>query len=296
MFRSTFIMEGLKWLTFVLVSAVLYWNLSTTFPFFGTGEAGMRPLESFNGFIGQTKAVESIMIELCGSAKAGKVPEGFLLTGNPGLGKTEMAKAIAIQNKTAFHTVRFVTRTEIAKVLSKVEKGDIVFVDEGHRVRHEFYELLFPCIERKGLTLSDILGKEKEIEGIDSKKQIQDFIFIIATDQPGSLPNALKTRLKDHILDFYSERELRTIISNWFDSENKKVPMDESGMPKKEALVEFTPHVLTVIARTGKGNPRQALRHAKTVRHAALAAGMNSINAPFCKSCLKKNDISKNRP
>ncbi len=167
-----------------------------------------RP-ETFEDFVGQRKAVSRIEKLIEGATALGRACPPLLLVGPAGYGKTTMAEAIARRSRTQLHPLLAgadTRATDVCQLLSAVESGDVVFVDEVHRLSSDVQEAFFRPIEgSKTFELKEgRLDRTKLVS-------IADFTLVAATDQPGRLLKAFRSRLTRIEFVPYSLRELKEI-------------------------------------------------------------------------------------
>lgn len=213
-----------------------------------------RPIPSFHGFVGQRETVKSLA-DHCQGALAKAEPLPHVQFGGPsGIGKTQLARSVAAEMKTnclEFYASKQSKKSQLVELLFRVQKADIVFVDEIHSLPADGQELLYPAIDQQRVPDID---KEKHRIIENSWVQIPPFTLIAATDQPGMLRNALRQRLVlRYMLGDYSTPEMRQIVLNY----------------ASELKLLLKPQAATRLAEAARGIPRRA-RHLMKSLHTVL--------------------------
>jgi Holliday junction DNA helicase RuvB len=238
-------------------------------------EVTLRP-SIWNDYIGQEKIKKNLQVFIQACKKREEVLDHILLFGPPGLGKTTLSHIIANQMEanikvTAAPTIE--KGGDLAAILTNLEEGDILFIDEIHRLSPAIEEILYPAMEDFRLDIIIGSGPAAQTVQIDLPK----FTLIGATTRAGMLSNPLRDRFGMHFrLNFYSDDELSKIISL------ASVKLEKES--DKESSFE--------IARRSRGTPRVALRLLKRVRDFAEVADEKSIKIHRCKYALDELGIN----
>ncbi|TLS39266.1 Holliday junction branch migration DNA helicase RuvB [Pseudalkalibacillus caeni] len=235
-----------------------------------TAEYSLRP-QSLSQYIGQTKVKEnlSIFIE---AAKMRKEPlDHVLLYGPPGLGKTTLSAIIANEMGVNLRTTSgpAIERPgDLAAILTALEPGDVLFIDEIHRLHRSVEEVLYPAME--DFCLDIVIGKGETARSV--RLDLPPFTLVGATTRAGALSAPLRDRFGVMSrLEYYNEHELAFIVKRA--SEILNVEMEDS------ASVE--------LAKRSRGTPRIANRLLKRVRDFAQVQGDGIITHILADKALK---------
>ena len=238
-------------------------------------EVTLRPT-IWDEYIGQEKIKKNLQVFIKACKKRGEVLDHILLFGPPGLGKTTLSYIIANQMESSIKVTAAPTIEkggDLAAILTNLEDGDILFIDEIHRLTPAIEEILYPAMEDFRLDIIIGSGPAAQTVQIDLPK----FTLIGATTRAGMISNPLRDRFGMHFrLNFYTDNELSRIIDLASIKLNKK--------SVKTASLE--------IARRSRGTPRVALRLLKRVRDFAEVENVAQITLFRCKYALDELGIN----
>ena len=237
-------------------------------------DAALRP-KRLDDFVGQKQAKDNLAIFI-GAAKArGEALDHVLFHGPPGLGKTTLAQIVANELGVSFRSTSgpVITRPgDLAALLTNLEAGDVLFIDEIHRLSPAVEEVLYPAMEDYRLDL--MIGEGPAARSV--KIDLPRFTLIGATTRSGLLAKPLLDRFGIPVrLDFYAMADLTKIILR--------------GADKLSAVM--APDGAAEIARRARGTPRVAGRLLRRVRDVATVDGAPEIDARVADAALARLEI-----
>ena len=240
-------------------------------------EISLRP-SSWDEYIGQGQIKKNLKVFIEASKKRGEALDHVLFFGPPGLGKTTIANLIATEMATNIKTTSapMIEKSgDLAAILTNIEEGDILFIDEIHRMSPAIEEILYSAME--DFRLDIIIGSGPAAQTV--KIDLPRFTLIGATTRAGMLSHPLRERFGMHFrMQFYSSEELSEIVRL------ASIKLDK--VSDDDAAYE--------IAKRSRGTPRLALRLLRRVRDFAEVANETSVNIKTTKYALDQlgvNDI-----
>ncbi|MBL6785089.1 MAG: Holliday junction branch migration DNA helicase RuvB [Rickettsiales bacterium] len=239
--------------------------------------SSLRPV-SFDRFIGQNQLKENLKVFITAANKRSDVMDHILFYGPPGLGKTTLAQIIAIEtgaNLVSTSGPLLTKAGDIASILTSLKEGDILFVDEIHRMNISVEEILYSAME--DFKLDILIGEGPSARTV--KIDLPKFTLIGATTRMGMISAPLRDRFGIPLrLEFYKPKELEVLIKAAAAKLN--ISFDETGSYE--------------VATRSRGTPRIALRLLKRVRDYADFVDSKIITSKIADIALNNLEIDKN--
>ncbi|GBD25013.1 Holliday junction ATP-dependent DNA helicase RuvB [bacterium HR30] len=233
-------------------------------------DANLRP-RKLSEYIGQEGIKANLRVAIDAAKRRGESLEHLLIYGPPGLGKTSLAHIIAREMGVNIYTTSgpVIERPgDLAAILTNLQAGDVLFIDEIHRLSRVVEEILYPAMEDYQIDV--LIGQGPSARSI--RLDLQRFTLIGATTRAGLLTSPLRDRFGVSLrLDFYSVAELTEIVRRAAQILN--VPIDAAGA--------------TEIARRSRGTPRIANRLLRRVRDFAQVRAAGQIDAAVADEALR---------
>lgn len=238
--------------------------------------ARMRP-ENLEEFIGQSLVIKKLSIAIKSAKMRNEQLDHVILAGPPGLGKTTLAYIIANELNSKIHTTSgpvIEKQGDLAAILTSLEEGDILFIDEIHRLNKTIEEVLYTAME--DFAVDVMIGKGPSARSI--RIELAPFTLVGATTRIGLLSSPLRNRFGISLeLDFYSEEELEKIVAR---------SAFILGISLEKGAAQE-------IAKRSRGTPRVANRLLKRVRDFATVERKNKIDVETAKRALEILEIDE---
>ncbi len=238
--------------------------------------ASLRP-RSFDEYVGQERVVENLRISIDAAKRRGEPLEHVLFYGPPGLGKTTLAGLIARELGANFRPTSGPTLEkpkDLVGILTSLEKGDVFFVDEIHRLSRVVEEFLYPAME--DFQIDFVVDRGAYAKTL--KLPLKRFTLVGATTRAGMLTAPLRERfgIVQH-LDYYEPAELERIVRR---------SAGVLGVPVE-------PDAARTIAARSRGTPRVANRLLRRVRDYAEVRGDGRITLPIAEEALAREGVDR---
>ncbi|OGW28150.1 MAG: Holliday junction DNA helicase RuvB [Nitrospirae bacterium GWC2_57_13] len=237
-------------------------------------DQSLRPAR-FEDFVGQDRIRENLRVFIAAAKARGEALDHVLFCGPPGLGKTTLANIISHEmgtNITSTSGPVIERAGDLAAILTNLQHGDVLFIDEIHRMNRTVEEILYPAME--DFKLDIIIGQGPSARSI--KLDLPRFTLVGATTRTGLLTSPLRDRFGviDR-LNFYDPAELQTIVNR------------SAGLLR----VHIEPSAAVEIARRSRGTPRIANRLLRRVRDFAQVQGDGSISPEVVRNAMERLEV-----
>ena len=237
-------------------------------------DAALRP-KSLDEFVGQKAARENLRIFIEAARGRGEALDHVLFYGPPGLGKTTLAQIIAREMGVGFRATSgpvIAKSGDLAALLTNLEDGDVLFIDEIHRLSPAVEEILYPAMEDRALDLMIGEGPSARSVRIDLPR----FTLVGATTRQGLITTPLRDRFGIPVrLQFYSVEELESVVRR------------AAGL----LGLAIAPDGAAEIARRARGTPRIAGRLLRRVRDFADVAGDETVDRKVADAALTRLEV-----
>ncbi len=239
-------------------------------------DRALRPLKLAD-YVGQSSIKEQLSIFISAAKMRGEALDHLLVFGPPGLGKTTLAHIVANEMGVNLRQTSgpvLERPGDLAAILTNLEKNDVLFIDEIHRLSPVVEEILYPALEDYQIDI--MIGEGPAARSI--KIDLPPFTLIGATTRAGALTNPLRARFGIvNQLEFYSTKELVSIVKR--SAGLLSIAIEEEGAME--------------IARRSRGTPRIANRLLRRVRDFAQVKGNGVISREIADTALKMLDVDK---
>ena len=239
-------------------------------------DVALRP-RSLADFVGQDRVKQQLSVLLDGAGQRGEPVDHLLFGGPPGLGKTTLAQIVALEMGAGFQPTSgpaLERPSDLAAILTNLGEGDVLFIDEIHRMPRAVEEVLYPALE--DFTLDVVLGKGPTARSI--RLDLPRFTLVAATTRPGRITLPLRERFGfSPRLDYYGTDDLTSIV------------LRSAGI----LAVATEPVGAAEIARRSRGTPRIANRLLRRVRDVAQVRHEGAITAEIARAGLEMFEVDE---
>ncbi len=239
-------------------------------------DAALRP-KTLEEFVGQEGARDNLRVFIEAAKSRAEAMDHVLFFGPPGLGKTTLAQIVAKELGVGFRATSgpvIGKAGDLAALLTNLEEGDVLFIDEIHRLNPVVEEVLYPAMEDRALDL--IIGEGPSARSV--RIDLPPFTLVGATTRQGLLTTPLRDRFGIPVrLNFYTEEELTRVVTR--------------AAGKLDVVIE--PAGALEIARRARGTPRVAGRLMRRVRDFAHVAGDGVVNRKVADDALTRLEVDR---
>jgi len=239
-------------------------------------DVALRP-RTLGEFVGQERVKEQLALLIDGARARTEPVDHLLFSGPPGLGKTTLGQIVAIEMGSAFRPTSgpaLERPSDLAAILTNLEDGDVLFVDEIHRMPRAVEEVLYPALE--DFSLDVVLGKGPTARSI--RLELPRFTLVAATTRPGRITLALRERFGfSPRLDYYSRDELASIVAR--SAGILRVVIDGEGAAE--------------ISKRARGTPRVANRLLRRVRDFAQVRHDGRVSGEVARKGLELFEVDE---
>jgi Holliday junction DNA helicase RuvB len=237
-------------------------------------DAALRP-KTLDDFVGQKAARENLRVFIGAAKSRGEAMDHVLFFGPPGLGKTTLAQIVARELGVGFRATSgpvIAKSGDLAALLTNLEEGDVLFIDEIHRLAPAVEEVLYPAMEDRVLDL--MIGEGPSARSV--RIELPRFTLVGATTRQGLLTTPLRDRFGIPVrLQFYTVDELEHVVT-------RAARLMSMGL---------TPDGATEVARRSRGTPRIAGRLLRRVRDFAHMAGDLTVDKKVADAALTRLEV-----
>ena len=240
----------------------------------GNNPVNLRP-NTLADFVGQREVCNNLKVFITAAKQRGEALDHVLLFGPPGLGKTTLSSIVAKELGVGFHATSapMISKSgDLAAILTNLERNDVLFIDEIHRLNPAIEEVLYSAMEDFQLDL--IIGEGPSARSV--RIDLQPFTLVGATTRSGLLSTPLRERFGIPLrLDFYSEADLKKIVQRG----------------AKLLNIEISDDGALEIAKRSRGTPRIAGRLLRRVRDFGAVSEQKVIDSHISDMALKRLDV-----
>ena len=241
-----------------------------------SAELKLRP-QTLDDFVGQKQTRENLKIFIAAARGRGEPLDHTLFHGPPGLGKTTLSQIVAKEMGAGFRATSgpvIAKAGDLASLLTNLERGDVLFIDEIHRLNPAIEEILYPAME--DFQLDIMIGEGPAARSV--RIELPPFTLVGATTRSGLMTTPLRERFGIPLrLDFYTAEELETIVRRA--ARVLKIGMTDDGAAE--------------VAKRSRGTPRVANRLLRRVRDFASVAGSELVDAEVADRALTRLEVDK---